>query len=154
MSSPITLGWPPLTGLTEHVRELQTVNSLARVIEDLKESLDVLKSKHKNLEDHVIKEIKDELTTKADLEDSVRKPNDYVENTETGIYHKTRANTIGDVPILWKARCGWKFGATFFEKRSDYPKEAKSLCGKCFYRERLDLKNQAARQVLRELTAS
>ena len=144
----------PLTGLTEHVRELQTVNSLSKVIEDLKESLDMLKSKHTNLEEHVIKEIRDEIKTKADLEDSVTKPNDYVKNTETGIFHKTRASTIGDVPILWKARCGWKFGSTFFEKQTAYPDDAKALCDKCFYRERLDLKNRAAQLLLRELTAS
>ena len=82
-------------------------------------------------------------------------PNVYVKNSVTGVFHTVMASTFGGVPILWKARCGWKFGATFFEKVYNGPADAKVLCDKCFvYQGRLDLKSQAAQEFLCELMAS
>ena len=128
----------PLTGLTEHVRELQTVNSLACVIEELRTSVAELKAKHVNIEEHVIRELKDELAAKDDLQDGIHKASKFVVNTESKIFHKVRM-ALG-APVFWKARCGWKFGTTRFMWTAAYPETPDLLCGKCFYHQRIDLK--------------
>ena len=69
--------------------------------------MEELKAKRANIEEYVIKEIREGITMKADLEDSIRKPNNYISNSDTGIDHKVRTTTIGDSPTLWNARCGW-----------------------------------------------
>ena len=139
----------PLTGLTEHVRELQTVNSLATVIEELRTSVAELKAKHTNIEDHVIRELKDELAAKDDLQDGIHKASKFVINTDSKIFHKVRMAL--DAPIFWRARCGWKFGVSVFAWVTTYPDDPKQLCDKCFYTERANLKRRLDDLVLDRL---
>ena len=74
----------------------------------MRSSINDIKTKYTHLEDHVLKEIRDELEATNDLEEGAFKPSSFVQSTDANIYHTVRI--AQEAPLYWKALCGWKFG--------------------------------------------
>ena len=77
--------------------------------------MEELRIQYANLEEHVNREIRDELSLKANSEhdkEHISQPGQFVINLQTDVCHHIRI--VHESPIHWRARCGWKFGyATF-----------------------------------------
>mgnify|MGYP006875457506 CR=1 FL=1 len=90
------------------------MNSLAKVIEEMRTSVNDIKLKYNHLEGHVIKEIRGELevSKELELEEGASKPCNFVHNTDTKNHHEV--GIAQEAPLYWRARCGWAFGVTRF----------------------------------------
>jgi hypothetical protein len=57
----------------------------------------------------------------------------YVCNTASHRWHVPRSGQEGMVPMFWTSRCGWAFGQTPYELRSDLPIDTPSehICERC-----------------------
>ena len=128
----------PLTGLTDHVRELQTTNSLGKVIRDIQGSLGDLDSKYGHLEKHVLDELRQEIRSQQPAQAGLPQHQRYVINTETQVCHEVL--TCSGAPIHWEARCSWKFGRRDFTWTDVLPDGVTTICDKCFRRLRLERK--------------
>ena len=73
----------------------------------------------------MIRELKDEIACKDDLNEGILKASKYVFNTDSKIFHKVRMAL--DAPVFWKARCGWKFGVSVFTWAPSYLEDSKEL---------------------------
>ena len=137
----------PLSGMTDHVRELQSTNSLGKVIRDIQGSLDDLDSKYGHLEKHVLDELRQEIRSQQPAQEGLPRHQRYVINTETQVCHEVL--TCVGAPIHWEARCSWKFGRRDFTWTDDLPEGVTTICDKCFHRLRLERK--AMQECAREL---
>jgi len=57
----------------------------------------------------------------------------YVCNTASHRWHVPRSGQEEMVPLLWTSRCGWAYGQTAYELRSDLPIDTPSahICERC-----------------------
>jgi len=57
----------------------------------------------------------------------------YVCNTASHRWHVPRSGQQEMIPLLWTSRCGWAYGQTSYELRSDLPNDTPSehICERC-----------------------
>ena len=131
----------PLKDITEHVRELGTVNSLGKVIKYLKDDLTQMKKKLLKMDANAKTLLEKEVTVAIATEQAKKTAPKFVVNSVTGCCHLI-AVASGE-PRSWSSACTWEFGFaphTF----ADVPAERwQDTCGRCFPDARRRMKRDA-----------
>ena len=78
----------PIKNITDHVRELQAVDSLGKVVKELRASMGELTDRFANMKAHVLDELKQEVKAREMLEAPPAEAEELVVNTRTGAHQK------------------------------------------------------------------
>ena len=131
-SSPIILHYArlaPLTGLTEHLKELEEVNSLGKVVKALKDDIASMQKKM-TMDDNTRKLLEREVQL-ASIQDAPAESTTYVINSKTRCCH-TVAYMAGH-PDTWLTRCGFEFGVVPRELKDTPSTHWEDICHRCLY---------------------
>ena len=147
-SSPMILHYAksaPLTRITEDYEALRTRRELHQRLDELAKGLEALKrtpigdDRHNQAD--VVQQAamelppawRDLVNEKLDefRKELIRRPSDYVRNSETGVWHVVREGGLNLVPVAWSACCGWPFGLAHFSRANVVPEFGRK-CVKCF----------------------
>ena len=131
----------PLKDITEHVRELETANSLGKVIKALKDDLASMKKKMAKMDDNTKSLLQREVSIAVATDKAKERRPQYVTNTTTGCCNLV-ALAQGE-PRYWASACTWEFGFAP-HSISDFPAERwQDTCGRCFPEVRRRMKRDA-----------
>ena len=133
-ASPVIMRYArlaPLTGLTEHVQELQTTNNVAKIIAKMRNDIGSMKDMFKGWDENTSKLMDIELKVAnltGKIEEYTKDP-EFVMNEATKICH--RVLHMRGPPVDWVSPCTFQFGRTRHEFVSTPPTSFKRLCHIC-----------------------
>ena len=102
----------PLTGLTAQVKELQSSNSLGKMLEELRSSVGHLSSKLASLEASTSEALRNQAQRREQLAKTLDTTTDIIVNNKTRAHHKVLVMTGS--PIFWVTPCAFYFGRVEF----------------------------------------
>ena len=147
-SSPVIMRYArlsPLTDITDHVKELQVSNNLAKIVDRIRKDV---KGMSKQLEDmdmttRKLLEIEAKVADMQEIVDESNKDPPFVINEDTGCCHKILLKS--GPPVDWATVCTFRFGLVRHRLVHAPPASGtKSVCHRCFPKLRAERKLEAA----------
>ena len=135
-SSPVIMRYcrlAPLSSITDHVREHQATNSVAKFLASLKKDVSGMSSQMAKMEEDTLKLLNieakvDKLETAAAAASQVP---EYVINDDTGCCHKILVHS--GPPVDWITPCRFEFGRVRHTISNELVAGYKRLCHRCLY---------------------